>query len=583
MSKPHSKLYSKTNYANIREVIQDGINKYQDCIAFTIKNKNGKDVQYKDITYKQFGEEINNLGSGLLKLGLKDKRIAIIGPNTYEWALSYISILYGVGVVVPLDKGLPNQEIEDSVIRGDADVIIFDQKYADVIKQIKEKNNSKIKNYICMQDIDDKGNNEWIKTLSEVKDIGKKEIEKGNREFFNLEVNNEKASIILFTSGTTSQSKAVMLSHKNIASDINSLNAAEKLYSTDINMQMLPFHHTFSSTGIILMLNNGVKNVFCDGLRYIQSNMKEYKVSVFVCVPLILEAMHKRIMAEVRKQGKEKSIKFAKKLSKFLLRFKIDVRKKLFKQILANFGGNMRFVVSGAAAIDKSVAEDFNSWGILTVQGYGLTETSPVVCGENAKYIRYGSVGLPLDDITIEIDNPDEKGIGEFVVKGPNVMLGYYKNEEATKEALAGGWYHTGDLGYRDKDGYLFITGRKKNVIVLKNGKNVFPEELEELVDKLPYVTESLVFGYPKDDDLIVSVKIVYDENYVKNYMNNMSEEELKQKAWNDIKEINQDVPKYKHMKKIIITKEPMIKTTTAKIKRFEEIKQIVENKLLDE
>ena len=581
--KPHSKLYNKTNYADIREVVQDGIRKYPNNIAFTIKNKVGKDVEYKNITYKELEEEISNLGAGLLKLGLKDKKIAIIGPNTYEWALSYISILYGVGVVVPLDKGLPNQEIEDSVIRGDAEVLIFDKKYIDVIKDIKEKNNSKIKNYICMQDIDEKLNNDGIKTISEIKELGKKEIEKGNREFFNLEINNEKASVIIFTSGTTSQSKAVMLSHKNIASDINSMNAAEKLLPSDVNMQMLPFHHTFSSTGIILMLNNGVKNVFCDGLRYIQSNMKEYKVSVFVCVPLILEAMHKRVMAEVRKQGKEKSVNFAKKLSRFLLKFKIDIRKKLFKQILDNFGGNMRFVVSGAAAIDKTVAEDFNAWGILTIQGYGLTETSPVVCAENAKFIRYGSVGVPLEDITIEIDNPDEKGIGEFIIKGPNVMLGYYKNEEATKEALAGGWYHTGDLGYKDKDGYLFITGRKKNVIVLKNGKNVFPEELEELVDKLPYVAESLVFGYPKDDDLMVSVKIVYDENYVKSNMNNISEEELKEKAWNDIKELNQSVPKYKHMKKIILTKEPMIKTTTAKVKRFEEIKQIVDNKLLDD
>ena len=579
MSKPHSKLYEKTNYANIRDVVQDGIKKYPKNIAFTIKNKVGKDVQYKNITYKDLGEEINDVGSGFLKMGLKDKKIAIIGPNTYEWALAYISILYGVGVAVPLDKGLPNQEIEDSVVRGEAEAIIFDEKYIDVIKEIKEKGNSRVKNYICMQDIEDKD----FVTLSNVKELGKREIEKGNREFFNLEINNEKASLIIFTSGTTSQSKAVMLSHKNIASDINSLNAAEKLYPTDVNMQMLPFHHTFSSTGILLMLNNGVKNVFCDGLRHIQNNMKEYKVSVFVCVPLILEAMHKRVMAEIKKKGKEKSVDFAKKLTRFLLKFKIDIRKKLFKEILNNFGGNMRFVVSGAAAIDKKVAEDFNSWGILTVQGYGLTETSPVVCGENAKFIRYGSVGVPLDDIQVKIENPDEKGIGELVVKGPNVMLGYYKNEEATKDVLIDGWYHTGDLGYRDKDGYLFITGRKKNVIVFKNGKNVFPEELEELVDKLPYVAESLVFGYPKDDDLIVSVKIVYDENYVKMFLNNMSEEELKEKAWNDIKEINQEVPKYKHMKKLILTKEPMIKTTTAKVKRFEEIKQIVDNKLLDD
>ena len=579
MSRPHSKLYTKTNYTNIRDVIQDGIRKYPDNIAFTIKEKNEKEVQYNNISYKKFENEINCTGTGFLNLGLKNKRFAIIGPNSYEWALSYIAVLYGVGVAVPLDKGLPEAEIEDSIARSEAEVIIFDQKYIDTIKKIKEQNKTNLKFFICMQDTAEDG----IINLSTVKKAGEEKLQKGDKEFFDLEIDNNKTSVIIFTSGTTSMSKAVMLSQYNIASDINSMNACEKLYPTDVNMQMLPFHHTFSSTGIVLMLNNGVKNVFCDGLRHIQNNMKEYKVSVFVCVPLILEAMHKRVMAEVKKQGKEKSVEFAKKLSGALLKVGIDVRKKLFGEILKNFGGNMRFVVSGAAAIDKSVAEDFNAWGILTIQGYGLTETSPVVCAENAKFIRYGSVGVPLEDIEVRIDNPDEKGIGELVVKGPNVMLGYYKNEEATKSTLIDGWYHTGDLGYRDKDGYIFITGRKKNVIVLKNGKNVFPEELEELVDKLPYIAESMVFGYPKDDDLVVSLKLVYDENYVKNFMNNMPEEELREKAWADIKQINETVPKYKHIKKFILTKEPMIKTTTAKIKRFEEVKIIVDNKLLDD
>lgn len=578
MGKPHSKLYEKTNFSNIREVIKSGIEKYPDSIAFTLKHKDGKNISYRDITYKQFGQEINNLGAGLLKLGLKNKKISIIGPNSYEWVLSYVSILFGVGVVVPLDKGLPSKEIEDSIIRSESEVIIFDKIYTDIIKEIKSKNSSNLKDFICMQDTDESD----FTTLQKVKELGTKEINEGNKEFFDLEIDDNKASVIIFTSGTTSLSKAVMLSQKNIASDVNSMNAAEKLYNTDVNMQMLPFHHTFSSTGIILMLNNGVKTVFCDGLRHIQENMKEYKVSVFVCVPLILEAMHKKVILAIKKQGKEQKVKFAKKLSNFLLKIGINVRKKLFNEILQNFGGHMRFVVSGAAAIDRAVVEDFNSWGILTIQGYGLTETSPVVSAENAKFIRYGSVGVPLEDIEIKIDNPDEKGIGEIIVKGPNVMLGYYKNEEATKEVLVDGWYHTGDLGYIDKDGYIFITGRKKNVIVLKNGKNIFPEELEELIDQLPYVAESLVFGYPKDDDLVVSLKMVYDEDYVKNFMNNMSEDELRNKVWSDIKEINNTVPKYKHIKKFILTKEPMVKTTTAKIKRFEEIKLITEQGLLD-
>lgn len=577
MSKPKNRLYQKTNYENIREVIKDGIEKHPNAIAFTLKNKIDKKVEYRDITYKEFEKEINYLGTGFLKEGLKNKRISIIGPNSYQWALSYITILFGIGVVVPLDKGLPAQEIEDSIIRSESEVIIFDKKYVDIVNEIKNKKNTKIQSFICMQDIENKS----FKTINDIIKIGENEFLKGNREFLNLDIDNDKANIILFTSGTTALSKAVMLSQKNIASNINSMNAVEKFYDDDVNLLMLPFHHTFASTGIIIMLNNGVKNVFCDGLRHIQENMKEYKVSVFVCVPLILEAMHKKVLAEIKKQGKEQTVRRAQKLSNALLKIGIDVRRKLFKDIIDNFGGNMRFIISGAAAIDKNVAKDFNEWGILAIQGYGLTETSPVLCAENAKYIRYGSVGVPLLDIEVKIDNPDEHGVGELIAKGPNVMLGYYKNEEATKQTLIDNWYHTGDLGYIDKDGYVFITGRKKNVIVLKNGKNVFPEEIEELINKLPYVSESLVFGYPKDDDLIVSTKIVYNEDYVKKFLDNMSEEDLNQKVWNDIKEINLKVPQYKHIKKFILTKEPMIKTTTAKIKRFEEIKQIIDQKLL--
>lgn len=577
MSKPKNRLYQKTNYENIREVIKDGIEKHPNAIAFTLKNKIDKKVEYRDITYKEFEKEINYLGTGFLKEGLKNKRISIIGPNSYQWALSYITILFGIGVVVPLDKGLPAQEIEDSIIRSESEVIIFDKKYVDIVNEIKNKKNTKIQIFICMQDIEDKS----FKTINDIIKIGENEFLKGNREFLNLDIDNDKANIILFTSGTTALSKAVMLSQRNIASNINSMNAVEKFYDDDVNLLMLPFHHTFASTGIIIMLNNGVKNVFCDGLRHIQENMKEYKVSVFVCVPLILEAMHKKVLAGIKKQGKEQTVRRAQKLSNALLKIGIDVRRKLFKDIIDNFGGNMRFIISGAAAIDKNVARDFNEWGILAIQGYGLTETSPVLCAENAKYIRYGSVGVPLLDIEVKIDNPDEHGVGELIAKGPNVMLGYYKNEEATKQTLIDNWYHTGDLGYIDKDGYVFITGRKKNVIVLKNGKNVFPEEIEELINKLPYVSESLVFGYPKDDDLIVSTKIVYNEDYVKKFLDNMSEEDFNQKVWNDIKEINLKVPQYKHIKKFILTKDPMIKTTTAKIKRFEEIKQIIDQKLL--
>lgn len=566
-------IYPAKEYGNIREVIDDAINKYPNNIAFKIKNKIDGKVNYTDITYKKFGEDINSLGIGLLARNLKGKRVAIISKNRYEWVLSYVAVLNGVGVAVPLDKSLPEQEIESLLQRSCADAVIFSSDYLEVMKAINNRGNCKISNYICM---DKQEETSEFENLEDVISSGRKLLESGNRSYLDSKINNEEMNILIFTSGTTSTSKAVMLSQKNIASNITALNKAEKIYSTDVNMAFLPFHHTFGSTGILFFLNNGVTNVFCDGIRYIAQNLKEYKVSVFVCVPLLLESMYKKIMKEIEKQGKTKTIKIAISISNFLLKFGVDIRRKLFKSIIENLGGNLRFIVSGASAIEKNVAKGFNDFGILTVQGYGLTETSPVLTAENEKCIKYGSIGYPMCGVEIKIDEPNENGVGEIIAKGPNIMLGYYEDEEATEEVLKNGWFHTGDLGYKDKNGYIFITGRKKNVIVLKNGKNVFPEELEALVDKLPYVEECMVFGMPKDNDLIVSVKIVYNTEYVKEVFNGINEEELRNRVWQDIKEINSNLTTYKHIKKLIITDEPMIKTSTAKIKRFKEIEKIV-------
>lgn len=570
-----NKLYDATEFENIRDILNNSISKYPSNIAFTIKNKENKEVKYRDITYKEFGDEINYLGTAFLRLGFKGKNVAVISKNRYEWALTYYAVLDGVGRIIPLDKGLPEQEIELSLIRSKADVIVFEESYTDIILNIMKNNKTQLKEYICMDNIEENR----FKKINDLLLLGKQEILNGNNEYLNAEIDSNAISIILFTSGTTSLAKAVMLSHKNIASNIYALTSAEKIYDTDVNIAFLPFHHTFGSTGLTFFLSCGAKNVFCDGLRHIAQNLKEYKVSVFVCVPLILEAMHKKIMQEIEKQGKTKKVKFAMKISNFLLKFGIDIRRKLFKDVLNNLGGNLRFVVSGAAAIDKNVAKDFNAFGILTVQGYGLTETSPVLCAENAKSIRYGSVGFPVCNVEVKIDNPNEKGIGEVIAKGPNVMAGYYENEEATNETLIDGWFHSGDLGYIDKDGYVFITGRKKNVIVLKNGKNVYPEELEVLINNLTYVEESMVFGMPKDDDLVLSAKIVYNKDYIKETYPNITKEELEKIIWEDIKAINKTLTNYKHIKNIIITDEPMIKTTTAKIKRFQEIEAITKNK----
>ena len=547
--------------------MENAIRKYPDNIAFKIKEKKDGKTKYINITYKKMQKDIFALGTAINCMTKKEKRVAIIGKNCYPWILTYLSTIYGNNIVIPLDKGLPDEEIKDLIKRSKANIIVFEDKYIGIMEQMQEEKWGDTEHFICMEE------NNKFKTLKQLMEMGKKEFKKGNKKIMSTKIDDKKMSSIIFTSGTTSLAKGVMLSQYNIASNINSLQKVISIYDTDVNMAFLPFHHTFGSTGIMLFLSKGATNVFCDGLRYIQNNLIEYKVSIFVCVPLLLEAMYKKIMQEIKKQNKEKIVKFGIKLSKFLLKFKIDIRRKLFKDIINQLGGSIRYIVSGASSIDKKVAEGFNNFGMTTVQGYGLTETSPVLTAETERTIRYGSIGHPIPDVEIKIENKNEEGIGEIVAKGPNVMLGYYENEEETNKVLKDGWFYTGDLAYEDKDGYIYIAGRKKNVIVLKNGKNVYPEELELLINNLPYVSESMVFGKEKDDDFIVSAKIVYNKEYVQETYKDISEEELKEKIWNDIKEINKRLTTYKHIKNLIITDEPMVKTSTAKVKRYEEIK----------
>ena len=562
-------FYDYPKFNNIKEMINNAVEKYSENTAFIIKNTNEKKTNYKYITYKEFGEEVNLFGNGLFQLGMKGKRIAIIGKNRYEWVLSYVSILLGDIIAVPLDKGLTEIEIRNSLIQSKADCIIFEKSYFDILNNLKNEGVANLKELICMDEID------GVKNIQDVIELGKT---KDDEEYKNCSVNSDEMRIILFTSGTTSASKAVMLSQRNITENIHSMKCVESILSTDINLAFLPYHHTFGSTGQLIMLSSGTTTAFPDGLRHIAENFREYKISLFVGVPLLIEAIYEKIEKEIEKQGKTKLINKAKKISNFLLKFGIDIRRKLFKQVINQLGGNMRMIISGAAGLDKRVAKGLNELGIRTIQGYGLTETSPVIAAENDKYIKYGSVGFPMKNVKVEIDNPDEKGIGEIRVKGPNVMLGYYENEEATNEVLKDGWFYTGDLGYIDEEGYIFITGRKKNVIVLKNGKKIFPEELEELVNKLDVVKECMVFGLPKDDDVDVSIKIQYDDNVRKNKYGKMSDEEFEKMIWNQIKEINKKMPTYKYMKHMILTTDDFIKTSTAKIKRFEEVKKILED-----
>ena len=563
-------------FNNIKELLYNSAEKFADNAAFIIKNKNGKEVSYENISYKKFLEDINALGTKFYDLGLKGKRIAIVGRNRYEWILTHSTNFLGGIISIPLDKELQVDELESCLVRSKADVVVFDEKYQLNIEEIVERKNTNLINCICMSEL------EGYLNIKELIKEGYELIKKGEKEYIDAKIDSYSMAALIFTSGTTSKSKAVMLSQKNIASDVYGTISVEKLYPTDVNLAFLPFHHIFGGTGSYVMLASGVTTAFPDGLRYVAQNLKEYKVSVFVGVPLLVEAIYKKVEEGIEKKGKTKVINIAKKVSNFLLKFHIDIRRKLFKPVLDELGGYMRFVVSGGAPLDKRVSKGFSELGVDIVQGYGLTETAPVLAAEYIGKTRYGSIGLPLKNVEHDFIDKDEDGMGEFVVKGPMVMLGYYENEEATKEALKDGWFHTGDLGYQDKDGYIFITGRKKDMIVLKNGKKVFPEEVEAMVNKIDLVKESMVFGMPNEsnkNDVKLTVKVVYDENVAKEEYEGKSEEELKEIIWEQIKEINKTFPPYKYIKNMILTDKELIKTTTLKIKRNEEMKIILGSK----
>ena len=567
--------YNKSipKFTTIKELLYHSATVFSSNVAFTEKVKKDNNINYINHTYLELLDDINSFGTALYKLGLKNKRVAIIGHNCYKWAIAHLSNLLGGIVSVPLDKGLQTDELENSLIRSEASAIVFDAKLKDIIEEIKASNKTNIKHFICFDELPN------FLCFNNLLSDGKKEIENGNNAFINCEVDPYNMSILLFTSGTTSQSKAVMLNQYGIVTNIYDMLLVESFYETDVNIAFLPFHHIFGSTGMLVMLAAGLKTVFPDGLRYIKQNLLEYKVSVFVGVPILIDKMYSTMIKEIEKQGKTKLINFAIKISNILLKFHIDIRRKIFKELINALGGNMRFIVSGGAPLDSKVSKWFNQIGIHLVQGYGLTETSPVISAENDNCIKYGSVGKPMNSVEILIKNPDSNGIGEIAVKGPNVMLGYYNNETQTNAVLKDGWFYTGDLGYIDKDGFLFITGRKKDLIVLKNGKKVFPEEIELLINRLDEVEESFVYGLPDrndKNDVKVAVKIVYNKDFVNNKYPDISKKDLEAVLWAKVKDINKTLPMYKYIKHMTFTSEPLIKTTTNKIKRNEELKQIL-------
>lgn len=523
-------------YYNMREMVQGSAVKFSSNTAFKIKLSDG----YRCVTYKELKEEVDALATFLVKGGYNKKRVAVIGENSYGWFLVFLAVLSAGGVMVPLDRGLLEHELDEQLSRADAELVFCSSTFYEYL--------SKRPGCEAIELNSDKFN----EIIEEGKTADK-------TEYLSTEIDSSKMSILLFTSGTTAKSKAVMLSQNNLLSNVYGLSIWERFKEDDISMALLPFHHAFGMVQTVLFLSLGICNVFCEGLR-VAKCLSEYGVTVFVAVPLIVDEIKNTIFRKLRKENKLGLINMLNSFAGVLNKMHIDVRRKMFSQIIDKLGGRLRLIIVGAAAANPDTLKWLNNIGILTIQGYGLSETSPVVSAENETNMSLGSVGKALPGVDVKIVNPDEKGLGEIAVKGENVMLGYYGDEAATDAVMDGDYFLTGDIGRLDKDGYIFITGRKKNVIVLHTGKNVFPEEIEALLDQCDAIKECVVYNSKKGGRDCINAKIVYDIN--------LERAEAESQIVEHINKVNRMLIDYKQIKEWEITDIEMEKTTTKKIKR---------------
>lgn len=558
-----SKYHKTYEITNFKDMLYRSATLYKSRPAFKLKNENG---QIYNISYEQFKKDVIYLGTTLLSKGLKNKKICIIGKNSYKWVVSYLAASI-VGIVVPLDKELHNDDIINFMNISECSAILGDNK---ILKNIFENTNL-INPNILYFNFDNKKSTNNMLSYDLLKDFGKTLVEQGNVEFDNIKVNPDEMKILLFTSGTTGNAKGVCLSQRNICSNILSIFGIVYVRKNETVLSILPLHHTYECTiGFLLLIYSGGSIAFCDGLRYITKNINEYHPSVILCVPLLLENVHKKIIKSLNNSLPEKyKNKDKLQINKLPFLIKSIVKSKVKKSL----GGRLRMFIVGAAAANPIIVNDFDSLGLRTLQGYGLTECSPLVAGNTDFFSKDDACGLPIPNVEYKIDNPDEDGVGEIIVKGPNVMLGYYNDKEATDKVLKNGWFYTGDLGKIDENGYLYITGRCKSVIVTKNGKNIYPEEIEYYLNDNPLISESLVLGikHENDDETYISAQIFPNIEAIKDSLNGItpSKEEVHKIISNIIKSVNSNLPNYKHIKSFNIRDEEFEKTTTQKIKRF--------------
>jgi long-chain acyl-CoA synthetase len=553
------KLYDVNEFENIKEMLETRAVTHKDKIAFYQKNEN---KEFDEITYEQLKKDVDALGTALLHMGLKDKKIAIIGKNSYEWAISYIAIMCGVGVVVPLDKQLADNEIKNCLQRIDIDTIIHGKEFEDRLKGMET--DTKIKNYISMED----GN----LSISDLILKGNRLIEEGNREYIDSKIDRDKLASLLFTSGTTSKSKIVMLSQRNIMYNVT---VGQKMINTkegDIFFSVLPLSHTLESTCVLLYpLACGSAIVYNDNLKNLIKDIKATKPTSMMVVPRVVELFYEKITSEIEKKNKVKQVKIAMALTDLLGSYGVSLKRKVFKEVHEQFGGNLRLLIMGGAPVNPKISKYFRGLGILALQGYGLTECAPLVTFNSDREYADDSAGMAVPGSEVLIVNPDSDGIGEIIVKGPQIMLGYYEDEEATKEAIKNGYFYTGDLGKFDEKGFLRISGRCKNVIVSSNGKNIFPEEIESLINENQNIKESVVYEEEKGNGRksLTAEVVLIDEIKQRIEQNPEATEEIMEILNEYLKEVNNKLSDYKQVSGIKVRETDFDKTSTMKIKRF--------------
>jgi len=576
-------LFNIRQFTNLREMFQQSVSLYGNLPAFRFREDPKGDIIKR--TYREVGADVEAFGTALLTLGLADKKIAIIGENSYRWSVAHLAVVNGIGISVPLDRLLPPEEILALLDRGHVSAVIFDGSFIETMKKARA-DMPDITTFICMKppkasvaSPEDDFRGAQYYGFESLLTVGRKTLNEGDTAYADRPVDPEAIASLLFTSGTTMQSKGVLLRNRNITADIIALAMVEKFAVGTRVLSILPLHHTFENTcGLFYILYMGGCVCICDGLRYIQKNMEEYKINLIIGVPTLFESFYKKVMDNLTKSNKLKIVQKMIRITKVLRVVKIDLRRIVFKQIHKAFGGSFKIGICGAAPIDAKIIAFFDDIGVHILQGYGLTETAPVVAGCNYKVFVPGTVGLPLGGITIAIDNEVDGNEGEILIKGPVVMAGYYEDPEATAAAIdTEGWFHSGDVGRIDsKTGCILITGRLKSMIVLKTGKKVFPEEIEQLIMHYPFIKESMVFGESeKDGDVIINAKFVLDPQILTK--EGITEDELVRRLDQVVKEINLQMPGYKSIRNYVYSFNDLIKTTTLKVKRPNEIHQMQE------